>query len=245
MKDNFSTQSKNYATFRPVYPDELYQFVFQNTQNFGTAWDVGTGNGQVATRLAERFGHVHATDISAQQLEKSAAAPNIRYALEPAENCSLPDHSADLVTVGQAIHWFNFEKFFPEIQRVLRPGGTFTAFAYDLLRVDEKTDALLDEFYEKTIGSFWDAERGHIDNRYKNIPFPFEKMVHFPDFQMNFEWSRAHFEGYLGSWSAVAHFKKEKNFDPVAVFMEEVSKVWEKNELKKIRFPVFGRLFWV
>ena len=46
-KDYFSSQSKAYATFRPSYPDELYEFIFRHLKNRTTAWDCATGNGQV------------------------------------------------------------------------------------------------------------------------------------------------------------------------------------------------------
>ncbi|MEM7040277.1 MAG: SAM-dependent methyltransferase, partial [Bacteroidota bacterium] len=68
MKDNFSHASGNYAKFRPQYPADLYDFIFQHVPDFERAWDCGTGNGQAARALAERFARVEATDISANQL---------------------------------------------------------------------------------------------------------------------------------------------------------------------------------
>lgn len=244
MKDNFSTQASNYAAFRPEYPAELYAHIFEKVKNHGTAWDVGTGNGQVARQLARQFQKVHATDISPQQIERAAPATNLRYAVESAENCSLPNHSADLVAVGQAIHWFDFDKFFAEVRRVLNPdGGVFVAFGYDLLRFDDAAvNRLLDDFYTGETHPFWDAERRHIDHRYRDIDFPFENVDHLPDFRMDFEWSQAHLAGFLGSWSAVAHFKRLEGFDPVAPFIEKISDVWAADELKKVSFPVFGRI---
>ena len=56
VKDLFSVQSATYAAFRPVYPDALYDFLFSVSPAFDTVWDCGTGNGQVATRLSEKFG---------------------------------------------------------------------------------------------------------------------------------------------------------------------------------------------
>lgn len=105
MKDNFSARSADYAQFRPVYPPQLFDFLFENCQNFDCAWDCATGNGQIATVLAERFAQVEATDISENQLKNALLKPNIRYRLGRAEATDFSDHSFDLVTVGQAAHW--------------------------------------------------------------------------------------------------------------------------------------------
>ena len=68
MKDNFSGHSSDYARYRPAYPDALFAFIYERLACFDAAWDCGTGNGQVAGRLAERFDRVYATDLSANQL---------------------------------------------------------------------------------------------------------------------------------------------------------------------------------
>lgn len=69
MKDNFSGHSSDYAKFRPEYPAEVYTFLKENLSGSDCAWDCGTGNGQVASRLADFFNLVEATDISQPQLK--------------------------------------------------------------------------------------------------------------------------------------------------------------------------------
>ena len=115
IKDIFSKQADTYATFRPESPVELYEFLFKQTAHFENAWDCGTGNGQVAKVLAKHFKTVHATDISQKQLDNAIQKPNIIYSLERAEQTTLPDSSIDLITVAQAIHWFDFEAFYKEV----------------------------------------------------------------------------------------------------------------------------------
>lgn len=68
MKDNFSKQSAGYARYRPVYPQELYDFILNNVKSKQVAWDCGTGNGQAAKELAKVFDRVYATDISQNKL---------------------------------------------------------------------------------------------------------------------------------------------------------------------------------
>lgn len=243
MKDNFSTQSAQYAQFRPQYPAELFDFLFARTPRFEAAWDCGTGNGQVAQVLAGRFRNVLATDISAKQLENAPPLPNVRYAAEPAEKCTAPDGAFDLITVAQAVHWFDFERFYAEVRRVLRPdGGLLALIGYGLLQFG---DAVLDEpfehFYRHTLGPFWDPERQLVDEHYRHIPFPFEELP-TPGFSMSFSWSRAQFLGYLGTWSAVQHFIRAHDSNPLSGLAPKIEALWPENELKTVRFPVFVRL---
>jgi ubiquinone/menaquinone biosynthesis C-methylase UbiE len=119
-KDNFSSQSDQYAKYRPGYPAAFFEYlntILTGTQN---AWDCGTGNGQVATLLAKMFDTVYATDISQSQLDNAAHADNIIYSVQPAEQTDFPDHHFDLVIVAQAIHWFDFEKFYAEVKRTCK-----------------------------------------------------------------------------------------------------------------------------
>src|SRR5258708_18049028 len=112
-KDLFSSHASQYAAFRPTYPEELYNFVFGQVKNFDTAWDAGTGNGQVARDLSRKFKKVFATDISEKQIENATRAENIFYSVS-GEATSFPESSFDLVCVAQAIHWFDCNKFYAE-----------------------------------------------------------------------------------------------------------------------------------
>ncbi len=209
MKDNFSTQASGYAQFRPTYPPELFDFLFKHSQNFDRAWDCATGNGQIAAVLAERFRQVEATDISENQLKNATQKPNIRYQLGRAEATDFPDHSFDLVTVGQAAHWFDFEKFYPEVQRVLKPGGLLALVGYNLLRVDEPTEAVIEHLYNTILEGCWDGERHLVEKAYTTIPFPL-KEISFPDMASTYTWTVDQLLGYLGTWSAVQHFIRKK-----------------------------------
>lgn len=240
MKDNFSRQSKLYSKFRPVYPRELYKFIFFHVKNFQSAWDAGTGNGQVAKILAEKYKSVVASDISEQQLHQAPVIENIKY-VKAAEQ--LPDLSGnyfDLITVAQAIHWFDFETFYKEVDRVGKPGSLLAVWGYSLLSVNDEIDPFIKDFYENKIGSYWDPERKMLDERYRNIPFPFTE-IPSPDFQIEVNWSLQEMEGYLNTWSSVQKYITVNEENPVDEVIADLRALW-KDKTLSVRFPVFLRL---
>jgi SAM-dependent methyltransferase len=238
MKDYFSTQSQAYAAFRPTYPDELYQFILQHVQNKSNAWDCATGNGQVAQQLARYFTNVFATDISKQQLDHAISKNNILYSLVPAEKTGFNDHQFDLITVAQALHWFDREAFYKEVRRVCKPGGILAVWGYAMLTVEPAIDKHILEFYNGTVGPYWDSARRLVEDEYRSIEFPF-KRIQSPAFDIKVTWTLDRLAGYLSSWSATQNFIKDKGYDPVEPFREEVRRIWPEVE-KQVTFPIFS-----
>jgi SAM-dependent methyltransferase len=240
MKDNFSQQSALYAQFRPQYPEALFEWLYGHVRHFDAAWDCGTGNGQVAQLLSGHFQEVYATDISEKQLLKAPALPNVRYVVEAGEQCGAADAAFDLIVVAQAVHWFDFDRFYSEVRRTLRPDGLLALIGYDRLRTDEAVNQALDHFYWDVVGPYWDAERKLVDNHYANIPFPFEE-IQAPEFGMTFTWSYERFIGYLNTWSAVQHYIRQRGENPVDLHLEAFHDAWGTGE-KQVTFPVFMRV---
>ena len=115
--DNFSKQSSGYARYRPDYPPELFAFILERVNGREHAWDCATGNGQTAKELARHFQQVFATDISERQLEHAERRENIIYSCQPAEQTDFQEHFFDLITVSQALHWLDFDRFFAALER--------------------------------------------------------------------------------------------------------------------------------
>lgn len=243
MKDNFSTQSDKYAQFRPVYPDALFEYLRGLVPGKEAAWDCATGNGQVAQRLAGIFQKVYATDISSQQLANAIVLPNIEYSLQPAERTGFADDSFDLITVAQAIHWFDFEAFYAEAERTLKPRGILAVIGYNLPRFNHAIDSTINEFYRNVVGPFWDKERIYIDEHYRTIPFPYAD-IPAPSFSIDVEWTLDALLGYLGTWSAVKHYQKQKGEDPVAGIAPVLEEAWGEAGTKILsgRFPILLRV---
>lgn len=238
-KDYFSSHSKLYATFRPTYPEELYQFIFKHVNQFDCVLDCATGNGQAAQRLAKQFQTVCATDISQQQLEHAVHANNIQYSVASAEHTNFKDQQFDLITVGQAMHWFDLDKFYNEAKRILKPSGILAVWGYSTCSVNETIDIIFNNFYRNTVGPYWDSARKMVEDEYHGIPFPFTE-IPSPKFSIEVNWTLEEFGGYLSTWSATQKFIEDKNFNPVPDVIENLRPHW--NTSMPIRFPVFLKL---
>jgi ubiquinone/menaquinone biosynthesis C-methylase UbiE len=244
MKDNFSKQSDTYAKYRPVYPQELFDCITGFVPSKKLVWDCGTGNGQTAAVLCKYFEKVYATDISKNQIDNAVQAANIIYALEPAEQTSLEDNSVDLVTVSQALHWFDFEKFYGEVKRVSKKKGIIAAWTYNLLQIDPITDKIIHHYHFDTLETYWDKERAHVNDNYANIPFPFDPIV-TPHFSIKVKWNVEDLEGYLNTWSALQKFISLNNFNPVDGLIEKIKENWPSEEIRPVEFPLTIKIGYV
>jgi len=241
MKDNFSTQAAEYAIYRPTYPKELYDFIFALVKNKNAAWDCATGNGQVARELALHFDNVYATDISKKQIEQALKLPNIAYQVESSDKANAADNSFDLITVAQAIHWFNFDAFYSEVKRTLKPQGIFAVIGYGIMSIDKKVDKAVHKLYEDFLGKYWDPERRYIEENYKTIPFPFQEIT-APHFAIRTRWNFNQLIGYLNTWSALQHYKKANERNPIEYIFTELKEAWGSDAEKEVRFPVLLRI---
>ncbi len=235
-KDNFSTQASTYAKFRPTYPKEVFEYLNSVVKNKNTVWDCATGNGQMARELAKNFEQVYATDISQKQLDNAFQAENIHYSIAKAEETHFADNTFNLITVAQAIHWFDFNKFYDEVNRVAKKGAILFVIGYGMPRFEGKIDEILQDFYWNITGPYWDAERKHLDNKLESIPFPFEQ-IECPTFKNEYFWKIEMIEGYLNSWSAIQHYIKKNGENPVNQVISELHEVWKSTE--KVVFPMF------
>jgi ubiquinone/menaquinone biosynthesis C-methylase UbiE len=241
MKDNFSKQAAVYAQFRPQYPDELFQYLLSFVPEKNTAWDCGTGNGQTAKALCKYFTTVIATDISQKQIDNAYQTDNIFYLLQPAEQTGITDKSINLVTVSQALHWFDFDKFYTEVKRVAKPTAVIAVWTYSLLRISSDINIVIENYHFNTLNNYWDAERKYVDDQYSSVPFPFNE-VKTPAFEIKVNWSLKELEGYFYTWSALQKFITANNYSPVDALMQQIKVLWGAAEKREIIFPVHLRL---
>jgi ubiquinone/menaquinone biosynthesis C-methylase UbiE len=241
-KDKFSTQAETYKKFRPVYPEKLYDLILKETVNRDVCWDCATGNGQVANILSKHFKKVYATDLSEQQIKHATQKDNIIYSVGRAENSGFSDKQFDLITVAQAMHWFDFDAFSKEANRVLKDDGTICVWGYGPLKMENEVGELVNKFYKEIIGSYWDIERRHIDEGYKNVRLDFKHLEIYNEFAIEENWTIEQLQGYFDSWSSVQNYIVKNGSNPVPDIIKEIKEAWGANEKLKAVLPVFMKI---
>lgn len=244
FKDYFSKHAQDYAKYRPRYPEDLFKYLAEITPEHQAVWDCGTGNGQVALSLTSYFQQVYATDASESQIAQAFPHEKIQYQVARAEQTNLADRSVDLVTVGQALHWFNLEGFYQEVRRVVKPQGAIAIWAYGFFEIPTEEASLIQvlaEFYS-LIEPFWPPERKLVEQKYQSISFPFNEEI-TPSFSMTTEWTVENLIGYLFTWSATQQFIEQNSFEEVAVLANQIKTAWGNSESTKvISWPIYIRV---
>ena len=225
FKDYFSTGSPDYAAFRPSYPPALFDWLTSLCSKRERAWDCATGNGQAALELARQFSRVIATDASAQQIKAAKSFPGVEYRIAQAETSGLENDSVDLITVAQAAHWFELERFYAEARRVLHPGGIIALWGYGRLILPGPMDQALARFYVHTIGAYWPPERALVDEGYRSLAFPFRE-IRAPEFSIEVSWNLPRLMAYLATWSAVKRYIAAVGTDPLPALETELASLW-------------------
>lgn len=181
------------------------------------ALDLGCGPGISTLSLLPHFDRVIGLDPSSKMVDAAITpdTPGLPSSLVPSasdgskgklgkveyrqgyseELSFLEDSSVDLVTSGQAAHWFDYPKLWKELTRVVRPGGSVCLYGYpDFFLPDfPSTRRLLNRFALKdghgpgspklgpvdkedridSIGEYWEQPGRSIVNQGLNpVPFP-------------------------------------------------------------------------
>lgn len=234
FKDHFSGHAADYASARPDYPDSLFGFLSDECQRRELAWDCATGNGQAAKSLARYFDKVIATDASAEQIA-NAGHEGIEFRVAPAEASGLGSGSVDLVTVAQALHWFDIDAFNAEACRVLRPGGVLAAWCYGTCRLDGDCERIVHDYYQY-LDPWWPPERMLIERGYRDIALP-GTALSCPALSMSVSWTAQQMLAYLASWSATVRCGEATGGNPLLRIAEPLQEAWGTKN-RTVRWPV-------
>lgn len=237
--DRFGAVAGDYARFRPHYPPALFEHLAARCRRRELAWDCACGTGQATVGLAAAFARVVATDASAGQLAQAPALDNVEWRVAPAEQSGLAKASVDLVTVAQALHWLPLAPFHAEVDRVLRPGGTYAVICYGRMQVDAPAvEALIAHYYDEVVGPYWPPERATLEHGYRDLPLPYP-LTATPAFAMVAQWQALDLLGYLRSWSATTAFAAARGYDPLNALAPVLARAWPAAaSTVEIRWPL-------
>ncbi|XP_072020677.1 putative methyltransferase DDB_G0268948 [Amphiura filiformis] len=191
----------------------------KKSTRFTLAVDIACGSGQGTEDLAQHFEKVIGIDISSAQINeanRTNKATNVEYKVGDAENIPVKDNSVDLVTCSQAVHWFDFDTFLREVDRILTPNGVLAVYSrgdYVLLHDDQHVEKELTTIYKectwKTLKNYWNdpvhatRQKGYVD---LNIPYPDFNRTRI---QSKMDMTLTELTGFISSFTAYQRFRKE------------------------------------
>jgi SAM-dependent methyltransferase len=242
FEDYFSRHAGVYARHRPRHPAKLFAYLASLSPGRDLAWDCATGNGQAALALAERFHRVIATDASEHQLAQAFPHPRIEYRQSAAEATDLPAEAVDLVTVAVAVHWFDLDRFYDEVRRVLKPNGVLAVWTYYASLISPGLDRLIDRLTHGVLGDDWPEQMHYLRESYRTLPFPFEE-VSPPAFETSVQWDLDELVGFITSWSASRIYLERHGRHGVEEIWPDLRRAWGAPERKRrIRWPLHLRV---
>lgn len=230
--DLFSDKPDLYAAARPHYPKGLYEFLASCTCPRERVWDCGAGNGQSSISLVEYFSEVYATDASEQQIANAIQTKRVFYSVQSAEKTSFADDYFDIVTVAQALHWFNLDQFWSEVTRVLRSGGIFAAWGYDWFSISPEIDDVIKESILDVIAPYWSPRVHLVWDGYRDVGFPFEPIL-VPPMTMKVSWNLSELLNYMLTWSATKQCVQQKGTEFLGILDKQLLNVWGQAEERK------------
>lgn len=242
FQDHFSSHASGYARARPTYPVALFAELARLAPARRLAWDAGSGNGQAAVALAEFFAEVVATEPSSAQLAQATPHPRVRYQQAAETTALLADGCVDLLTVAQAVHWFDRAAYYAEARRVARVGAVIALWTYTHCAITPELDAAVYRFYDGVIGPHWRPESFHCIAGYRDLDFPFAELP-FPEASMELQWDLAALIDYIATWSAVARYREQQGRDPMPALRAELQPLWgDPATARRVVWPLAGRI---
>lgn len=144
------------------------------------------------------------------------------------------------MTVAQALHWFDLARFYPALRATLRPSGVVAVWGYGMMRIAAAVDAVVNHYYHDVVGPHWPPERRHIENGYRDLPFPFAA-IEAPPFDMTAAWTVDALLGYLDTWSASRRYLAVHGRHPLEGVERELRAAWGPVRERIVTWPLFLR----
>ncbi len=245
----FSNRAENYSKYRPGYPTAVLALLKERCglRRESVVADVGSGTGILSELFLRNGNLVYGIEPNnemrdaAEQLLRSY--PRFRSVNGSAEAIPLEDHCVDLVTAGQAFHWFEPKRARTEFSRILKPGGWVTIVWNER---QKETSPFLKEYEELLI---------RYGTDYKEVSAAYPKPDTLRTFFAPCEFQTAQFEnaqsvGFEGLRGRLlsASYAPDETHPRHAPMMKELAKIFARRQTRgNVRFEYkthvcFGKL---
>lgn len=225
-KSRFTGKADSYSKYRPSYPAECLDVLREEIQlDKGDAVaDIGSGTGILTELFLKNGNTVFAVEPN-QDMRHTAESllsgyENFHSVTGSAEMTTLSDHSVDLITAGQAFHWFSVPEAKSEFSRISR-GGNVALF----YNSRDHSGSGFNSDYEKLIGRFGRnfARVGSAYNERLSAFFSHYRLFTFPNPK------KLDLEGLTGRLLSASYMPVEGDAN-YGEMLESIRNVFEANQ---------------
>lgn len=139
------------------------------------------------------------------------------------------------MTVAQALHWFDIDRFFNEASRVLKPRGVLSVWCYERCKVNPACDDIIEKIFAE-VESYWPPERDLVEDHYGSINLPFPEMP-VDAFSMEASWAADNMLAYMRTWSASQRYMRDNGTDPTSNLVDALRAAWGPGR-RSVRWPI-------
>ncbi|MEH7375044.1 class I SAM-dependent methyltransferase [Neobacillus drentensis] len=243
--EKFTDKAEVYAKYRPGYPDEYIQYLLEATKlnENSIIADIGSGTGIFSRQLLERNVTVIGVEPNDDMREKAEQSlkQNARFISVngEAEQTTLQDKSVDLVTVAQAFHWFEKDKFKLECHRILKPNAK-VALVWNSRDASSDLNQESEEICQKYCPNFKGFSGGMDETQEVFHQFFKDGIYDFKSFRNDLELD---FEGFLGRYLSASYSPKKTDVE-YDLFITALSNLFEKySNNGQIKLPNITRSY--
>lgn len=163
----------------------------------------------------------------------------MQFRVAPAEASGLDSASVDLITVAQALHWFEIDRFFAEAARVLKPGAVLSFWCYGHSQVNPACDEIIRNVFAE-VEPYWPPERLIVEGRYESIASPLPE-ISPEQFSMQASWTVDDALDYMRTWSATRRYIAARDADPTVIYADALRRAWG-SERRTVNWPITLRV---
>jgi SAM-dependent methyltransferase len=226
--EKFTGKAAVYAKYRPTYPKEILKILGDQIEftRESVVADIGSGTGILSKIFLENGNAVYSVEPNNSMRSYAerdlSMYPQFHSVAAIAEDTGLPGSSIDLVTAGQALHWFDRERARKEFARILKPTG----YALIVYNERKKEDGMMDD-YDKIIDrNASKSETPDVDAEYLS---QFYEGGHYKEFTVPNE-QALDFDGLLGRASSASYLpsRDQPGFESLEKDLRELFDTYEQ-----------------
>ena len=235
LAQTFEADAQGYDAFRPGYPSELFQAIFDyaRLERGASILEIGAGTGQATQAVVSLGVSMVALEpgkrLSAKLIRKFSGFPNITVRQCKFEEFHGQPQSYDLIYSASAFHWLPKKMAYQKAFDLLKPGGTLALFwhSFSVNRADDESHRALQRVFEER--NFGMTEQSHDPERYQRKHNSLTKRgfvdVKFQLFRGEHHYKPAQFLGLLSTTSRFRLLPSEEQ----AMLTREVQQIVVEN----------------